>query len=585
MEENNNITLSFDSNAANDMHVEDVNQGTMEEATHETLLEFDSPKDQSSYIKVIGVGGGGSNAVNHMYRQGIKGVDFIVCNTDRKALNSSPVPNKLILGELGAGGRPEVGCKAAWAHKEEIKEILSHNTQMLFITAGMGGGTGTGAAPVIAEIAKEVEIANDDIQHILVVAIVTMPFRFEQRKKTQLAIDGIEELKKHVDSIIIINNDKLRDLGGNMPLHDAFKHADDVLLTAAKGIAEIITVSAYVNIDFHDVNTIMSNSGTALMGSGVGAGENRAQLAIKEATESPLLNDNSIAGATGVLLYIAYSSEHPATMDEFTEITEYVEEITDADNATVIWGDGIDETLGEKISVTLIATGFEGANKKKVSNTRTVTPLEPVHPIAPTPVVDTPVVAEVPNPGTKVVIPLDDEYSKVLEEMVNPTDKFHNANTSTVEQTNEVETMVLDPEMEPRLISPKEQPEDFHHEEPETHHTAEMHLDAAPIFAPQPAPVETPMDFNPAPMPETKHDNQINNLNNLSRIDRIKALHAMLRNNPNGAQMAESLNPSELTGCTITETIPSNAKTATQTKMDDSGNILGVNNFLYNNPD
>lgn len=574
MEENNNITLSF---GANEMHVENANQNAHEEATHGTLLEFDSPKDQSSYIKVIGVGGGGSNAVNHMYRQGIKGVDFIVCNTDRKALNSSPVPNKLILGELGAGGRPEVGCKAAWSHKDEIKEILSHNTQMLFITAGMGGGTGTGAAPVIAEIAKEVEIENDDIQHILVVAIVTMPFHFEQKRKTLLAQQGIDELKKHVDSIIIINNDKLREFG-NLPLHDAFKLADNVLLTAAKGIAEIITVSAYVNIDFHDVNTIMSNSGTALMGSGLGEGDNRAQAAIKAATESPLLNDNSIAGATGVLLYISYSSEHPATVDEFTEITDYVEQITDAEKATVIWGDGIDETLGEKISVTLIATGFEGANKKKVSNIKTVTPLENVPVTAPKPV------AETPNPANKVVIPLDDEYSRVLEEIVNPTDKFHNANAAAAEQASETDTMVLEAE-EPRLISPKEQPENFHHNEPEMLHTAEMHSNADSIFAPQATPVEMPTNFNSTPTPETTHDNQIDNLNNMSRIERIKALHAMLRNNPNGAQMAESLNPSELTGCTITATIPSNATVAAQTKVDDLGNILGVNNFLYDNPD
>ena len=469
MEENNNITLSFDPNVTNEMQIENANQGTMEDQKHETLLEFDSPKDQSSYIKVIGVGGGGSNAVNHMYRQGIKGVDFIVCNTDRKALNSSPVPNKLILGELGAGGRPEVGCKSAWAHKDEIKEILSHNPQMLFITAGMGGGTGTGAAPVIAEIAKEVEIENDDIQHILVVAIVTMPFRFEQSRKTKLAQEGINELKKHVDSIIIINNDKLREYG-NMPLHDAFKLADNVLLTAAKGIAEIITVSAYVNIDFHDVNTIMSNSGTALMGSGLGEGENRAQAAIKAATESPLLNDNSIAGATGVLLYISYSSEHPATVDEFTEITDYVDEITDADKATVIWGDGTDDTLGEKISVTLIATGFEGSNKPK-EEIRTVTRLEPE--VKPTPKVEPINVASNPNPKPKVVLQLD--YEDVLQEIVNPTDHFH---APTVQETvKEAETMVLEPELEPTMVQqPQAEPQFYGKPEPEMHYAPEQFL-------------------------------------------------------------------------------------------------------------
>lgn len=572
MEENNNITLSFDPNVTNEMQIGNANQGTMEDQKHETLLEFDSPKDQSSYIKVIGVGGGGSNAVNHMYRQGIKGVDFIVCNTDRKALNSSPVPNKLILGELGAGGRPEVGCKSAWAHKDEIKEILSHNTQMLFITAGMGGGTGTGAAPVIAEIAKEVEIENDDIQHILVVAIVTMPFRFEQSRKTKLAQEGINELKKHVDSIIIINNDKLREYG-NMPLHDAFKLADNVLLTAAKGIAEIITVSAYVNIDFHDVNTIMSNSGTALMGSGLGEGENRAQAAIKAATESPLLNDNSIAGATGVLLYISYSSEHPATVDEFTEITDYVDEITDADKATVIWGDGTDDTLGEKISVTLIATGFEGSNKPK-EEIRTVTRLEPE--VEPTPKVEPINVASNPNPKPKVVLQLD--YEDVLQEIVNPTDHFH---APTVQETvKEAETMVLEPELEPTMVQqPQAEPQFYGKPEPEMHYAPE------PVFEPAPAPIETPRYAAPAPQPEVPNETLMDNMSGMSRAERIKMLHNLLRNNPNGAQMAEIIDPSKITGNTITETIPSNAKVAAQTTMDEAGNILGVNNFLYNNPD
>ena len=576
MEENiNNITLSFDTNVASEMQGNAANEVTMDQNCSETLFEFDSPKDQSSYIKVIGVGGGGSNAVNHMYRQGIKGVDFIVCNTDRKALNSSPVPNKLILGELGAGGRPEVGCKAAWAHKEEIKEILSHNTQMLFITAGMGGGTGTGAAPVIAEIAKEVEIENDDIQHILVVAIVTMPFRFEQSRKTKLALEGISELKKHVDSIIIINNDKLREFG-NMPLHDAFKLADNVLLTAAKGIAEIITVSAYVNIDFHDVNTIMSNSGTALMGSGLGEGENRAQAAIKAATESPLLNDNSIAGATGVLLYISYSSEHPATVDEFTEITDYVDEITDADKATVIWGDGIDESLGEKISVTLIATGFEGSNKKEINDVKKVTPLEPEKPVVPITKVEPTNVASVPDPNKKVVIPLD--YEDVLQEIVNPTDHFKTA--AQPESKQEVETLVLEPELEPTMV---QQPKEEFYSAPEP----EMHYEPKPTHVEEPiaTPIETTQFFAPEPKPETNYGTVPGNMSSMSKIERIKALHNMLRNNPNGAQLAEDLNPSSLTGNTIAETIASNAKTPSNATMDNAGNILGTNNFLYDNPD
>ena len=331
----------------------------MEENNSSAFFTFDSPKGQSSYIKVIGVGGGGGNAVNHMYKEGIEGVDFIVCNTDMKALNASPVPNKIPLGDLGlgAGNKPERARKAAESKADDIREAISHNTQMLFITAGMGGGTGTGAAPVIAEISKSIDLDNDENKKILVVAIVTRPFSFEGKRRREQAEAGIEELRKHVDSIIVINNDKLRSFG-NMRISEAFGMADDVLLTAAKGIAEIITENAYVNRDFQDVNTVMEHSGTALMGTGSGSGENRAHDAIEAATTSVLLDDSDIAGAKNVLLYFTYSTEHEMTMDEQAEITDYVLDKTNG-TADIIWGAGPDESLGDELKVILIATGFE----------------------------------------------------------------------------------------------------------------------------------------------------------------------------------------------------------------------------------
>jgi len=319
------------------------------------MIKFDMPKNQSSIIKVIGVGGGGSNAVNHMFRQGIKGVDFIICNTDAQAMESSPVPIKIQLGEkgLGAGSIPAVGKEAAFQKMDQIREILEKNTQMLFITAGMGGGTGTGAAPVIASIAREMGI--------LTVGIVTLPFTFEGRKRKLQAEEGILELRKYVDTLLIICNDKLRELCGDLKLSVAFDKADDVLTTAARGIAEIITVTGYINVDFEDVRTVMSDSGKAIMGCAQAEGENRALEAVKAALSSPLLNDNEIEGASDVLLYITSGLEE-ISMDEVTEITDYIQGEAKS-QAEIIWGNGYDEALGNKISITLIATGFE-AHKK-----------------------------------------------------------------------------------------------------------------------------------------------------------------------------------------------------------------------------
>ncbi len=324
------------------------------------MLKFDLPKIQSSIIKVIGVGGGGSNAVTHMYRQGIKGVDFIICNTDAQAMEASPVPTKIQLGAnltggLGAGAVPSIGKNAALENVDDLKAILEKNTKMLFITAGMGGGTGTGAAPVIASVARELGI--------LTVGIVTLPFSFEGRKRNLHAEQGMAELKKHVDALLIICNDKLRDLFGDQRLSAAFGHADDILTTAAKGIAEIITVTGYINVDFEDVKTVMKDSGVAIMGSGIASGSDRAIKAIEMALNSPLLNDNNIEGANNLLLYIS-SGKDEITMDEVSTITDYIQEMT-KNSAEVIWGNGIDESLDDLISVTIIATGFDEEHKRK----------------------------------------------------------------------------------------------------------------------------------------------------------------------------------------------------------------------------
>jgi cell division protein FtsZ len=319
----------------------------------EDLMNFDLPPEQSSVIKVIGVGGGGSNAVNHMFKKGIQDVNFVVCNTDAQALHNSPVAVKLQLGDeltegRGAGSKAEIGKEAALESIDRIKKVLSSNTNMIFITAGMGGGTGTGAAPVIANAAKEMGI--------LTVAIVTIPFRFEGPERINQAINGINELKDHVDSLLVINNEKLREIYGNLTVSKSFEKADDVLAIAAKGIAEIITVHGYINVDFADVQTVMSNSGVAIMGSATSTGEDRARLAIEEALTSPLLNNNDIEGAKSVLLNITSGLEE-ITMDEVSEITDYVVSATSRDT-TLIWGIGKDESLEEKISVTIIATGF-----------------------------------------------------------------------------------------------------------------------------------------------------------------------------------------------------------------------------------
>lgn len=315
---------------------------------------FDIPKVEKSIIKVLGVGGGGSNAVTYMFKQGITGVDFAICNTDNQAMETSPIPVKIRLGpELtggrGAGSRPQMGKQACIESIDEIRQFILDGTKMLFVTAGMGGGTGTGAAPIIAKAAREADI--------LTVGIVTLPFTFEGSRRKRQALEGLEEMKSNVDALIVISNDKLRDLHGDLKLSDAFSRADNILTTAARGIAEIITMEGYVNVDFEDVNTVMRDSGVAIMGTASFEGENRARRAVQAALNSPLLEDNDIRGAQHILLNIT-SGRVEVTMDEVFEITEYVQ--AEAGYGTdLIWGNCVDESLGEKLSVTIIATGFE----------------------------------------------------------------------------------------------------------------------------------------------------------------------------------------------------------------------------------
>lgn len=334
-------------------------------------LHFDLPKEQSSIIKVIGVGGGGSNAVNYMYELGIRGVNYVVCNTDQQALDLSPVPNKIQLGPemtrgLGAGSRPEIGAQATVESTEEIKELLSKNTRMVFITAGMGGGTGTGGAPVVAQIARDMGI--------LTVAIVTTPFSFEGRRKLSQADEGIEKLKENVDSIIIISNDKIREIYGNLTKSEAFSRADDILSIAAKSISEIITVPGEINVDFADVQFVMSNSGVAIMGEAQAEGENRAMRAVHAAINSPLLNSSNITGSKNILINIS-SGKTQATLDEIDEISNFVQDAAGNDT-DIIFGTCDDETLGDKLRVTIIATGFEDKIDKPVIEKKEVISLD-----------------------------------------------------------------------------------------------------------------------------------------------------------------------------------------------------------------
>ncbi|MDI1356274.1 MAG: cell division protein FtsZ [bacterium] len=381
-------------------------------------MQFELPQEENSIIKVIGVGGGGSNAVNHMFRLGIKGVDFIICNTDKQALDKSPVKNKIQLGikstrGLGAGSIPDVGRDAALESIDEIKGYLGDNTQMVFITAGLGGGTGTGAAPVIASIARELGI--------LTVGIVTIPFTFEGKKRRAQAEAGLEEMKKYVDTLLVIGNDKLREIYGNLKMSEAFEHADDVLTGAAKSIAEIISLHMHINVDFNDVKTVMKESGVAIMGSAIASGERRAVKAVEQALNSPLLNDNDISGARHVLLNIMSGSDD-IDMDEFGEITDFIQEAAGG-TAELITGYGTDSSLGDNVSVTIIATGFKSkqttgfeqpiVRERKLVNLDDKQPSEPL-------AKQTSITEEIPNDEPFVFVKPNTEVDSVKEISVYP---------------------------------------------------------------------------------------------------------------------------------------------------------------------
>ena len=420
-----------------------LNASTIENTSHtnntnqsHVAMKFDLP-EHSSIIKVIGVGGGGSNAVNHMYRQGIKGVDFIVCNTDKQALDMSPVPHKIVLGTTltegrGAGSLPEVGRNAAIENIEDIRSVLANNTKMVFITAGMGGGTGTGAAPIIAGIAREMGI--------LTVAIVTVPFLFEGKKRRQQAEDGLEQLKQNVDTLLVVCNDKLREMYGNLKLSDAFSHADDVLAIAAKSIAEVISLTQQINVDFADVCTVMRNSGVAIMGSAAVSGENRSTRAVEMALNSPLLNDNNITGARYVLLNII-SGENEITMDELGEITDYIQEAA-GQTAEIIKGYGVDPSLGDSVNVTIIATGFNQNNPIAYEYTKKQA--------------EEKVVLKLEENKTETVVELVKEEAKA--ETVNPLEPFLvSKQPEPIAEVKTIEAEITNP-LEPFLITKVEEP-------------------------------------------------------------------------------------------------------------------------------
>ncbi len=447
-------------------------------------LSFDLPKNQSNVIKVIGVGGGGSNAINHMYNKGIKGVDFVVCNTDAQALQSSPVPYKIQLGAtltegLGAGANPEIGEQSAMESMEDIKNMLNTKSKMLFITVGMGGGTGTGAAPVIAKIAQDLDI--------LTVGIVTIPFSFEGKMRNEQAQLGIEKLRSHVDSLVVINNNKLREVYGNLGFKAGFSKADEVLSTAATGIAEVITHHYTQNIDLRDAKTVLSNSGTAIMGSAQSSGANRAQNAITKALDSPLLNDNKIEGSKNVLLLIV-SGTSEVTIDEIGEINDYIQSEAKT-NVDIIMGVGEDDSLGDAISVTIIATGFNPEQQSEISKTaskkivhklveeRQVKVVPQPEAVAPAPKVTRHILHEedfidevktVSPSETESVTPIVEPLDEVVTyEEVKPTEPVEEeANDMTV-QFEHVKAPVVEQDFEITNITPKEEAAEMTEEDEE----------------------------------------------------------------------------------------------------------------------
>ena len=542
------------------------------------------PKEQSSIIKVIGVGGGGSNAVNHMYRQGIKGVDFIVCNTDHQALDISPVPTKIPLGQSltegrGAGSIPEIGKNAAIEDLEEIKEILAKNTKMIFVTAGMGGGTGTGAAPVIAQTARDMGI--------LTVGIITVPFTFEGRKRRTQAEDGIEQMRDAVDTLLVINNDKLREMFGNLSLVNAFEQADDVLAIAAKGIAEVISVTGQINVDFNDVNTVMKDSGVAIMGSAEAEGEDRATKCVEQALSSPLLNDNNIEGATYVLLNITYGDK-AVLMDEISDITDYIQEEAGS-TADVIWGHGHDETLGEKLCVTIIATGFKTtphtglsfkAPKKKRMN------LEDERPTEITQEIESPVGEETIITADKEPNPVEDadetttkKYFLEEEEVDHSTAEEKENSQILTESNTEYVAPIPSPELEKNDGKIRFLLEDDEVEDEVSEKEIELKVDQN---------VEEPISF------QSQEENKLNEAKEIidERLERIKKATQKLRS-PLGLNEMESVPAYKRRNIELDDVNPSSESEVSKYTLweseDDNGEkrtgLSDNNSFLHDNVD
>lgn len=539
----------------------------MENTMFGNLMNFELPKEKSSIIKVIGVGGGGTNAVNHMFNFGIRGVDFVVCNTDAQSLLASPIPIKIQLGAdltegRGAGSIPEVGKNAAIENLEDVRTVLSNNTKMVFITAGMGGGTGTGAAPIIAQAAREMGV--------LTVGIVTMPFMFEGRKRREQAEKGLEELRKHVDTLLVISNEKLRDIYGNLTMSAAFAKADDVLSVAAKSIAEIITVSGHVNVDFADVRTVMTDGGNAIMGSAVASGEGRSLQAVENAMASPLLNDNCIKGARYVLLYISYGS-HELGMDEMSEITDYVQDEA-GQTADIIWGSGFDESLGEGICVTVIATGFTSNRTVQEAVTTNKVTLE----------IETPApVAAPPTFSIETEIKLEDRSA------VEPVNVVQQP---VVEDKPQTEYIALSLDETPQLVNEPKQDLDLF--KPDDQNTE-------PLFKPvQEVPSKADEFFQPITdkVPLASFDNKVNNnagqektredlFRQNERMLRLKEISHKLKS-PSGLKDLESEPAFKRRNLKLEENNDDTQLSKSSFSVDEDGvKIVRENRFLHGNVD
>ena len=546
---------------------------------HMKDYRFDLPRNQKSIIKVIGVGGGGSNAVNHMYSMGIKDVEFVVVNTDAQALKSSPVPLRLQLGAnltegLGAGANPEQGKNAAIESQDEIRELLADNTKMVFITAGMGGGTGTGAAPVIAKIAREL--------NILTVGIVTAPFMFEGKKKMAVAQAGIEALRENCDTVLVILNDKLREIYGNLAIRTAFGKADDILTTAAKSIAEIITIHQDVNVDFEDVKTVMKDAGAAVMGSSTEEGEGRAIRAADAAISSPLLNNIDIKGAEKILLSIMSGEDEELSMDELSEITEYIQEKA-GDNAELIFGQGIDTELGKAIRVTVIATGFEMdrlAGTKKIIDQTTETPIqEPVSSIA----------SEIETPVVKTVIDLESGKSaEIAEDSIANSETFVFSQPKNTTTNNPTAVQSFDESPKIPAVSFDQKP----------NNTTKPNPQAAPK---QPERIvlnlfDEPMEKR-SPKPEPQQENPTSSSHNYYENMKEKAIQRALerfeklKTGRTYNQIAEDLKEKmdipayQRKKIILQETQHSSEQTISKFNVNDENEILGNNRYLHDNVD